>query len=213
MTFRTRTLEGLLKGGGYIFAVWVNGGKHTIECLRLGDFKSTKVTLRNCVCGLYWEALQPSIEIWTCGQLLFENTEQWITWLGNCASEYELQKIWAVWKHITDWSVPDAHMTYCSMTSGKVLKRAPKFEKCRHSIAVQDWLASFLLHHKKHKQIPGWFTVLAFCHLGFSHKMSYFFWPWKDLLFGQKRSTLEGRIKEFRSFKKKLRNGPANCFR
>ena len=73
MAFRTRTLEGLLKGGGYIFAVWVNGGKHTIECLRLGDLKFTKVTLR------YWEALWPSIEIWTYGQLLFENTEQWIT--------------------------------------------------------------------------------------------------------------------------------------
>ena len=57
MAFRTRTLEGLLKGGGYILAVWVNGGKHTIECLRLSDFKFTKFTLRNAVCGLYWEAL------------------------------------------------------------------------------------------------------------------------------------------------------------
>ena len=105
MAFRTRTLEGLLKGGGYIFAVWVNGGKHTIECLRLGDSKFTKVILG------YWEALRPSIEIWTYGQLLFENTEQWITWLGNCASKYELQKIWAwtVWKHIMDCLVSEMH--------------------------------------------------------------------------------------------------------
>jgi len=122
------------------------------------------------------------------------------TWLGNCASEYELQKnmsIDSLKAYYGLWSVRDAHVTYCSMTSGKVLKRAPKFEKFRHSIAVQDWLASFLLHHKKHKQIPWRFTVLPFCPLGFSHKMSYFFWPWKDLLFDQIQSTLEGAIRNF----------------
>jgi len=169
MAFRTRTLEGLLKGGGYIFAVWVNGGKHTIECPRLGDFKSTKVTLRNCVCGLYWEVLATinwNLNLWS--------TTFWKYWAVDHLAWKLCVRIWTADSMSIDslkayyglCIVRDAHMTYCSMTSGKVLKRVPKFEKCRHSIAVQDWLASFLLHHKKHKQIP-WFTVLAFCHLGF----------------------------------------------
>jgi len=149
---------------------------------------------------------------WTWGQLLFENTEQWITWLGGwCALEFELQNMWAstVWKHIVDCWMSEMH-TF-SMTPGKSARlgcrtkqilihlstfKKMKFQKCRHSIAVQDWLASFLLHHKKPKQIPSswgkYRKQISFCLLGFSHKMSYFFWPWKDLLFWPKTDYIRG---------------------
>jgi len=181
----------------------VYGGKHTIECLRLGDFKFTKVTLRNYV----WIVLRSSATInWN---LNLWSTTFWKYWAVDHLARKLCVRIGTAENMSIDslkayyglWSVGDAQMTYCSMTSGKVLKGQPKFEKCRHSIAVQDWLASFLLHHKKPKQIPWRFTVLAFCPLGFSHKMSYFFLLWKDLLFGQKQSTIEGAIKKFRSFK------------